>query len=172
MCRLLAMTSNRKTNLLFSFEKLSKIAEEYSHNDGWGIAWLDEHNRFELHKGSKPIWKSRTAQRHIRNVQSNLIVVHARKSRKNDVSRKRSHPFKHIALGREWIFAHNGEVNLPPHFGEKARRHRPRSDVDSEKFFCYLLSTMEKIHSGNNLDEKRLVHIVRAHKWRGKKLMS
>jgi len=152
MCRMLAMTSNRRTNLRISFDKLSKIAQLYSHKDGWGIAWLDRHNRFELHKGPKPIWESRTARRLIQNVQSNLIVIHARKSKKNDASRKRSHPFKHVALGREWIFLHNGGIDCPTPL-----RHRPRSDVDSERFFCYLLDVMEIINSSKTLDEKKLV---------------
>ena len=152
MCRLLAMTSNCKTDLLFSTNKLFKIAKERSHKDGWGIAWLNEHNCFELHKGSKPIWESRAARQIIRNVQSNLIVVHARKSEKNDATRKRSHPFKHVALDREWIFAHNGGIDC-----SAPRRHRVRSDVDSERFFCCLLDSMESIKTGESQDEKKLV---------------
>lgn len=157
MCRLLAMTSNVKTNLHFSFNQLSKIAKDRSHEDGWGIVWLDENNCFELHKGFLPIWRSRAARRHIRDAESNLIVVHARKSKRNDASRQRSHPFKHVALGREWIFAHNGEVKCPEPLGRKMRKHRPRSDIDSEKFFCYLLNIMEKFNGDKNLNEKNLV---------------
>ena len=35
--------------------------------------------------------------------------------------------------------------------------HRPRSDVDSEKFFYYLLDTIEKTKDSKTIDEKRLV---------------
>jgi predicted glutamine amidotransferase len=146
------MACNKETNLLYSFGRLSEIAKQFSHKDGWGITWLNQDNRFELHKGPKPIWESRSAQNHVQNARSKLIVVHARKSLKDDASKKRAHPFRQVFLDKEWIFAHNGGIESPA-----PKKCKPRSDVDSERFFCYLIDTMEEVNRNMVYDEKRLV---------------
>ncbi len=140
MCRLLAMTCNLKTDLKLSFKKLCEVARKHGHGDGWGIAWLDD-GGFSLEKHGKAIWEDDRAWRLIKSIRSRLIIIHARKRsavspRAADVN---SHPFLHRALGRDWVFAHNGWVNSP-----KPRGNLTSEGVDSEKFFLYLLEVIEE----------------------------
>lgn len=139
MCRLLAMTSNVETNLMFSFGKLCGIAKAKSHEHGWGIAWL-ENGEFKLEKGQESIWKSEKAGSLIQDILSKLIVIHARKNPYQEPSKIRSHPFLHEALDTQWMFAHNGTIECP-----QPMNHEPESDVDSERYFCHFLDLLEQI---------------------------
>ena len=42
--------------------------------------------------------------------------------------------------GREWVFAHNGDLNTPLPL---AGRHQPIGDTDSEAAFCWILEQLE-----------------------------
>jgi glutamine amidotransferase len=134
------MTSNIETNLKFSFEKLCEVAKENSHEHGWGVAWL-ENNKLRLEKDKESIWDSERARTLLRDIRSKLIVVHARKNSNQKPLKVRSHPFLNKALGEQWIFAHNGTIECP-----EPINHTPKSDVDSERFFCYFLDLLEQIN--------------------------
>ena len=137
------MTSNMKTNLGFSFDRLCRVAEEKEHKDGWGIAWLEGRN-IQHDKGGTPLWKSDRARELIGRVNSRLIIVHARKRSPDSprAARVNSHPFINKALGRRWVFAHNGSVSVDY---PESKRKLTSEGVDSERFFHYLLNTMEDI---------------------------
>ena len=132
------MTSNVDTDLKFSFDRLCKVAQDNGHKHGWGVSWL-ENGELRLEKDKQPIWESERASSLIQEIKSNLIVVHARKNASQEPSKVRSHPFLHEALGKQWIFAHNGTIKCP-----EPRGHIPESDVDSERFFCHLLDVLEQ----------------------------
>jgi len=135
------MTCNLETDLKFSFSELCEVARRYGHGDGWGVAWLED-GRFRCEKCGEAIWESDRAGELIGGVRSRLIVVHARKRGSNSprVARVNSHPFVHRALGLEWVFIHNGQVWCP-----EPRDRLTSEGVDSERFFLYLLESMEKV---------------------------
>ena len=102
-----------------------------------------------LEKDKEPIWDSERARILIRDIRSKLIVVHARKNPNQKPLRIRSHPFPNKALGYQWIFAHNGTIDCP-----KPVSHTPKSDVDSEKFFCYFLDLLEQINDRSQFEKE------------------
>ena len=149
MCRLLAVTSNLETDLKFSFKRLCEIAKANSHKHGWGIAWMKK-DKLVVEKDENPIWESEKARSLIRNIRSKLIIVHARRNPSQMPSKIRSHPFLHTSLNTHWVFAHNGTVRCP-----KPIYHKPQSDVDSERFFCYFLDTLQEVSKHGQFNKRR-----------------
>jgi len=145
MCRLLAMTSNQVTDLKYSFKRISEFARRKKHGDGWGIAWLDEQGKFQVAREEESIWNSQKAKSLIEKLRSKLIVVHARKGQNK--SKQNCHPFLRKAIGQEWIFAHNGSLQIA-----EPKNHKPEGETDSEQFFCNFLDTIEEI--SNNKESK------------------
>lgn len=148
------MVSNRNADLKHSFQKLSKIAKRKGHSNGWGIAWLNQKGKFKLHKGKEPIWQSDLAQDFIEKTRSKLILVHARKGPNPSI--KNSHPFLGKTPDQDWVFAHNGSLEI-----SDSSNHKPEGDTDSELFFCNFLDTVEKLSRSGKPDcEPKLVKVA------------
>ena len=76
---------------------------------------------------------------------SDLFVIHVRAATVGRIAYENTHPFMASAIGRPWIFAHNGTIR---DLGRLSRgEFRQRGETDSERAFHYLLSRLE------NLDE-------------------
>jgi len=107
-----------------------------------------------LRKGKGAIWESDPAQNCIDKVRSKLIVVHARRGPKPSIVN--SHPFLGKTIDQEWVFAHNGslEISHPIH-------HKPKGDTDSEHFFCNFLDTFEEMSKSEKpVCEPKLVKVA------------
>ena len=143
MCELLGMSANTPTDLCFSFTGLTQRGGNTGpHKDGWGIAFYEGKGIRSFHDSS-PSCKSKIAdmvQRHP--IKSETALCHIRQANVGDVCLANTHPFIRELWGKNWVFAHNGQINnftgrtdfYEPIFYE------PIGDTDSESIFCDLLN--------------------------------
>ena len=75
-------------------------------------------------------------------IKSRNVIAHIRKATQGKITLENSHPFSRELWGRQWIFAHNGDLHdFQP---ELAGRFTPVGNTDSELAFCYLLEQLVK----------------------------
>ncbi len=121
------------------------------HADGWGIAFF-ESDCASPGKGIRHfVDKSSAATSPIARmlksypIKSHNVVAHVRKATVGAVSLENCHPFVRELWGRNWVFAHNGDLkNYAP------RLHgsfHPVGSTDSELAFCWLMQELAKSHA-------------------------
>lgn len=138
MCQLLGMNCATPTDITFSFRGFSQRAGVTSdHSDGFGIAFF-ENKACRLFVDNQSAIESPIAEL-IRNypIKSRNVIAHIRKATQGKITLENSHPFIRELWGRQWIFAHNGDLfDFSPHL---TGRYLPVGNTDSELAFCYLL---------------------------------
>ncbi len=143
MCQLLGMNCATPTDITFSFRGFSQRAGITSdHCDGFGIAFFED-KACRLFVDNQSAVESPIAEL-IRNypIKSRNVIAHIRKATQGKINLENSHPFSRELWGRQWIFAHNGDLHgFQP---ELTGRFSPVGNTDSELAFCYLLEQMVK----------------------------
>ncbi len=143
MCQLLGMNCATPTDITFSFRGFSQRAGITSdHCDGFGIAFFED-KACRLFVDNQSAVESPIAEL-IRNypIKSRNVIAHIRKATQGKINLENSHPFSRELWGRQWIFAHNGDLHgFQP---ELTGRFTPVGNTDSELAFCYLLEQMVK----------------------------
>lgn len=138
MCQLLGMNCATPTDITFSFRGFSQRAGITSdHCDGFGIAFFED-KACRLFVDNQSAVESPIAE-FIRNypIKSRNVIAHIRKATQGKITLENSHPFIRELWGRQWIFAHNGDLHgFQP---ELSGRFIPVGNTDSEHSFCYLL---------------------------------
>lgn len=138
MCQLLGMNCATPTDINFSFRGFSQRAGITSdHCDGFGIAFFED-KACRLFVDNQSAIESPIAE-FIRNypIKSCNVIAHIRKATQGKITLENSHPFIRALWGRQWIFAHNGDLmGFNP---EMTGRYQPVGDTDSELAFCYIL---------------------------------
>lgn len=138
MCQLLGMNCATPTDITFSFRGFSQRAGITSdHSDGFGIAFFED-KACRLFVDNQSAVESPIAEL-IRNypIKSRNVIAHIRKATQGKTSLENSHPFSRELWGRQWIFAHNGDLHeFRPRL---SARFTPVGHTDSELAFCYLL---------------------------------
>ena len=143
MCQLLGMNCATPTDITFSFRGFSQRAGITSdHSDGFGIAFFED-KACRLFVDNQSAVESPIAEL-VRNypIKSRNVSAHIRKATQGKINLENSHPFSRELWGRQWIFAHNGDLKdfLP----ELSGRFTPVGNTDSERAFCYLLDQLVK----------------------------
>ncbi|MFH7409370.1 MULTISPECIES: class II glutamine amidotransferase [Acinetobacter] len=143
MCQLLGMNCATPTDITFSFRGFSQRAGITSdHSDGFGIAFFED-KACRLFVDNQSAVESPIAEL-VRNypIKSRNVIAHIRKATQGKINLENSHPFSRELWGRQWIFAHNGDLKdfLP----EPSGRFTPVGNTDSERAFCYLLDQLVK----------------------------
>ncbi|RLV58648.1 class II glutamine amidotransferase [Parashewanella curva] len=142
MCELLAMSANVPTDIVFSFTGLvERGGVTGPHVDGWGIAFYEgKGNR--IFKDVKPSCDSHIAGL-IKSypIKSVSVISHIRQANRGEVSLENTHPFNRVLWGKNWTYAHNGQLTgyedqLNPQY------FIPVGETDSELAFCWI---MEKV---------------------------
>ncbi len=124
----------------FSFKKFFRNSENYP--DGWGLAFYPDESA-QVFKEPLPAAKSDFLEflLNSKRVESRIFVAHLRKATGSAVCYKNTHPYSREMNGREYIFAHNGDLknyqSLP------LGPFRPIGDSDSEHAFCHILEYIE-----------------------------
>ncbi len=143
MCELLGMSANVPTDICFSFAGLMERGGGTGpHNDGWGIAFYKGRAVQEFRDPS-PSYRSEIAHL-IRSypIKSCITISHIRQANVGDVCLENTHPFVRELWGRQWVFAHNGQLKdsekLP--LGVE----QPIGTTDSEHAFCWLLRNIRQ----------------------------
>jgi len=70
-------------------------------------------------------------------IKSCAVVSHIRQANRGAVALENTHPFTRELWGRNWTFAHNGQ--LKGYRRLKTGHFRPVGETDSEYAFCWLL---------------------------------
>jgi len=143
VCQLLGMNCNVPTDICFSFTGFqARGGATDIHTDGWGIAFF-EGRGVRLFLDPQPSAASPVAE-FVRSlpIRSMNVVAHIRKATQGDVGLENTHPFLREMWGRNWIFAHNG--NLASFAPELADWPRPVGTTDSEKAFCWILQELRR----------------------------
>lgn len=143
MCELLGMSANVPTDICFSFKQLAKRGGETGpHKDGWGMTFY-EGKSCRTFKEHHPCCHSPIAQFLTDYpIKSELVIAHIRQANRGKVSLENTHPFSHKMWGREWTFAHNGQLT-----GYKeldVGSFEPIGQTDSEYAFCYIMNQLQK----------------------------
>ena len=142
MCELLGMSANVPTDIVFSFTGLMQRGGLTGpHRDGWGIAFY-EGRGLRLFQDPAPSCDSEVArlvQRYP--IKSETVIGHIRQANVGKVSLANTHPFVRELWGRNWCFAHNGQL---ADFHPQAGFYRPVGDTDSEAAFCDLLNRLRQ----------------------------
>jgi len=140
MCELFALSCNdrdRATKGLPVFRQLGSWCQH-----GWGIGWYDGPTAC-VDKSRERVIESKRFLEVVGKARSNVIVAHVRQSTGGSADTCNSHPFKIAALGRDWLFAHNGSVPDIVSRGY-ASRVEPYSEIDSARIFSFLVDEMER----------------------------
>lgn len=143
MCQLLGMNCATPTDITFSFRGFSQRAGITSdHADGFGIAFFED-KACRLFVDNQSAVESPIAEL-IRNypIKSRNVIAHIRKATQGKINLENSHSFSRELWGRQWIFAHNGDLHN--FFPELSGRFTPVGNTDSERAFCYLLDQLVK----------------------------
>ena len=111
MCQLLGMNSNQPASLAFSLEGfVRRGGQTDEHRDGWGIAFF-EGRQCRVLRDEQPSCQSQLADRMRRHpVKSRTVIAHIRKATQGQVGLSNCHPFSRRLWGRNWVFAHNGDL--------------------------------------------------------------
>ncbi len=73
-------------------------------------------------------------------IKSRNVIAHIRKATQGKINLENSHPFSRELWGRQWIFAHNGDLDdFDPVL---SGGFTPVGNTDSERAFCYLLDQL------------------------------
>ncbi|MFW2044546.1 class II glutamine amidotransferase [Acinetobacter variabilis] len=143
MCQLLGMNCATPTDITFSFRGFSQRAGITSdHSDGFGIAFFED-KACRLFVDNQSAVESPIAEL-VRNypIKSRNVIAHIRKATQGKINLENSHPFSRELWGRQWIFAHNGDLKV--FLPELSGRFTPVGNTDSERAFCYLLDQLVK----------------------------
>lgn len=138
MCELLGMSANVPTDIVFSFTGLMQRGGRTGpHRDGWGIAFYEGRGLrlFQDPQASSESEVARLVQRYP--IKSEVVIGHIRQANVGKVGLANTHPFVRELWGRNWCFAHNGQL---AGFAPQPGFYRPVGDTDSEAAFCDLLN--------------------------------
>lgn len=142
MCELLGMSANVPTDIMFSFTGLlERGGNTGPHKDGWGIAFYEGHGARLFHDPLASA-ESEIAQL-IKNypIKSHIIISHIRLANRGKVCLTNTHPFARELWGKQFVFAHNGQLK-----GIKKRPLRdftPIGTTDSEHAFCWMMGELK-----------------------------
>lgn len=138
MCELLGMSANVPTDMVFSLTGLMRRGGATGpHQDGWGVAFY-EGKGVRLFRDPAPGSNSEVArflQRYP--IKSRIVVSHVRQANRGRICLENTHPFTRELWGRNWVFAHNGQLRGAK--GLPLSDYRPVGTTDSEHAFCWLL---------------------------------
>lgn len=143
MCELLGMSANVPTDICFSFTGfLRRGGGTGPHRDGWGIAFYEQGGYREF-RDPYPSVDSPIA-RLISDypIKSRVVISHIRQANVGDVRLANTHPFTREMWGRQWCYAHNGQLG-----GWQALKlafYQPVGDTDSEHAFCWLMGELRR----------------------------
>ncbi|MCS7232066.1 MAG: class II glutamine amidotransferase [Elusimicrobiota bacterium] len=146
MCRLFGLIANKKVDVKFSMlEAKEKFKNKAKDNpNGWGIGWYDENSEAKVEKYAESAFYSIRFDELVKEVKSKIIITHVRMaSCGSSTLKKNAHPF----IYKNWIFAHNGTVNLErikTLLKEPYNLNFTSEPIDSEVYFRYLIQSIEE----------------------------
>ncbi|NOZ62425.1 MAG: hypothetical protein GXO74_12180 [Calditrichaeota bacterium] len=108
--------------------------QQFRHADGWGACYLQD-GGLVVHKSVRAIFDDHKIDE-LRNLGTNLFILHTRRASQGSIDGKNVHPFVAEQNGQKYVFFHNGTIFEKLTFSKK---FHPQGATDSEKYFFYLL---------------------------------
>ncbi|HRP69675.1 MAG TPA: class II glutamine amidotransferase [Turneriella sp.] len=143
MCEILGMSANVPTDIFFSFTGLIRRGGLTGpHKDGWGIAFYEDKGVRLFHDPEASSQSQIAAFLQTYPIRSETVISHIRKANRGKVALKNTHPFVRELWGRNWVFAHNGQLRGIKK--EKLDSFEPVGTTDSEAAFCWLLGKLRR----------------------------
>lgn len=145
MCELLGMSANVPTDICFSFTGLvQRGGRTGPHKDGWGITFY-EGKGCSTFKDPHPSYNSPIAKL-VQDypIKSCAVVCHIRQANRGKVALENTHPFTRELWGKNWTFAHNGQ--LKDYRRLDTGNYHPIGETDSEYAFCWLLNQLTQCY--------------------------
>jgi glutamine amidotransferase len=159
MCELFGISSDKPVRPV---KALRAFYERGFYNpDGVGVAYYNSNRNAVLQKQPKMALRSPLAEkvRMSEETVSDIFIAHVRLASPGlKISYNNTHPFKEDAVGREYIFAHNGTLYASRRFS--TGEYNPRGETDSEYAFCYILSEISKRNIAWNDESFRWLHRI------------
>lgn len=160
MCELLAMSANVPTDICFSFSGLMQRGGKTGpHKDGWGVTFY-EGKGCRSFKDPLPSAESKIAQFVTEYpIKSQTVICHIRQANSGAVCLENTHPFTRPLWGKQWTYAHNGQLkdfqqNLPIH------AHIPVGSTDSEHAFCFILDKLYERYKDKIVEDEQLFNYI------------
>lgn len=142
MCELLGMSANTPTDLCFSFTGLTQRGGNTGpHADGWGVAFYEGKGVRSFHESSPSAQSKVASMVQDHPIKSKTALCHIRQANVGEVCLANTHPFIRELWGRNWVFAHNGQIN---NFSHRQGIYEPIGDTDSESIFCDLMNQVRE----------------------------
>jgi transglutaminase-like putative cysteine protease/predicted glutamine amidotransferase len=152
MTRLLAMSFDGPASPSITLKALARGSEERDTPYGWGLAWYPGQPRCALVIKDPTSIGDNAMTRLLADwerFESTVFVCHLRGAART-LQEQDTHPFCQSHAGRDWVFAHNGDLfadwtqELP--LGEDPL-YEPVGSTDSEHAFCWLLTELRKMRA-------------------------
>lgn len=143
MCQLFALNSLAPAAVTFAFTGFSaRGGATGEHADGFGLAFHDG-SACRRFVDPAPACDSVLAQfLRTHPIHARTVLAHIRKATQGPVQLANCHPFVREWQGREWSFAHNGDLK---DFHPRLDGHdRPVGQTDSERAFCWMLQKLRR----------------------------
>jgi predicted glutamine amidotransferase len=141
VCELLGVSVLPAARLRVYFREFRPRAAE--NREGWGIAWWED-GVPEIRKEPIPAHESEVAARLAEDPPlGETFIVHVRAATIGHIAVENTHPFEARALGRSWVFAHNGTVQDLGRLDTGA--FHPRGETDSERALYHVLTRLEAL---------------------------
>jgi glutamine amidotransferase len=141
------MSANVPTDICFSFSGLlERGGRTGPHRDGWGITFY-EGKGCRSFKDPLPSCESQVANL-VKSypIKSCSVVSHIRQANRGGVKLENTHPFTRELWGRNWTFAHNGQLSNYKN-ALATLTHQPIGKTDSEQAFCWILEQLKQRYS-------------------------
>ncbi|SFB81726.1 glutamine amidotransferase [Marinospirillum celere] len=160
MCELLGMSANVPTDITFSMAGfLRRGGATGPHRDGWGVAFYENEGYREF-RDPHPSIESPVARLMLDYpIKSRIVISHIRQANVGEVNLSNTHPFSRELWGRNWCYAHNGQLTgfrqeLPLSF------YLPVGTTDSEWAFCWLLGEIRRQYPEPPEDPSALQELI------------
>lgn len=161
MCELLGMSSNVPTDICFSFSGLMQRGGKTGpHKDGWGVAFYEGRGCRTFHDPF-PSANSEIAKlvKHYP-IKSRNVICHIRRANRGKVCLENTHPFIRELWGRNWCFAHNGQLKGIKKV-LKLEHYLPVGSTDSEHAFCWLLDQIHIKYARPPINDQKLWEFIK-----------
>jgi predicted glutamine amidotransferase len=156
MCRLLGIVADEPTEfhpwLCAAPRSLAFLSNE--HRDGWGIAVYGEAVGWTVRKEVLSAYADPRFHDASACSRGDMLLAHVRRRTVGPVSLENTHPF----LRGPWVFGHNGTIEDVERLRATAsatRLDEIRGSTDSEIFFAYLLTRLDRVGGSGSTDTRR-----------------